>query len=68
MTYRGYVKDGQIKLDEPARLPEGARVNIDVVEQSGPDSRPRQRRHSRRFQPIQMPGGSLADELIRDRR
>lgn len=28
MTYRGHVKNGQIQLDEPARLPEGAEVQI----------------------------------------
>jgi len=65
MTYRGHVKNGQIKLDEPARLPEGAQVNIQVVEQRVRAIRTRQ---ARRFQPIEMPGGSLADELIRDRR
>jgi hypothetical protein len=68
MTYRGHVKDGQIKLDDPARLPEGAQVNIDVVEPSVGRSLPRRRGQVRRFHPIQMPGGSLADELIRDRR
>lgn len=31
MTYRGHVKNGQIMLDEPVRLPEGAEVNVDVV-------------------------------------
>ena len=68
MTYRGHVKDGQIKLDEPARLPEGARVDINVVEPTVQDSKPRWRGQTRSFQPIQMPGDSLADELIRDRR
>jgi hypothetical protein len=32
MTYRGRVKNGQITLDEPAHLPEGAQVNVQVVE------------------------------------
>ncbi len=32
MTYRGHVKSGQIVLDEPVALPEGAVVNVDVVE------------------------------------
>ncbi len=31
MTYRGHVKNGQITLDEPVELPEGAAVNVDVV-------------------------------------
>lgn len=33
MTYRGQVKNGQIMLDEPALLPEGAHVNVEVAEQ-----------------------------------
>jgi len=32
MTYRGHIKSGQIVLDEPVALPEGAEVNVDVVE------------------------------------
>ncbi len=32
MTYSGHVKNGQIALDEPAPLPEGAKVNVEVVE------------------------------------
>jgi len=32
MTYRGRVKNGQIMLDEPAPLPEGAQVNVEVVD------------------------------------
>jgi hypothetical protein len=36
MTYRGHVKNGQILLDEPALLPEGAEVNIEVVENGEP--------------------------------
>lgn len=32
MTFRGHVKNGQIQLDEPIQLPEGAKVNIVVVE------------------------------------
>ena len=32
MTYRGHVKNGQIVLDDPTRLPEGAEVNVEVVE------------------------------------
>ena len=29
MTYRGHIKNGQITLDEPIELPEGAEVRID---------------------------------------
>ena len=68
MTYRGYIKDGQIKLNEPARLPEGAQVNIEVIEPNVKSSKTKHLPRARRFQPIEMPGGSLADELIRDRR
>ena len=67
MTYRGQIKNGQIMLDEPARLPEGARVNVEVIEE-GNGKQPIRRARVRQFQPIEMPGGSLADELIRDRR
>ena len=34
MTYRGHVKNGQIALDEPVRLPEGAEVQVAVVADS----------------------------------
>jgi len=34
MTYRGHVRNGQIKLDEPARLPEGAEVNVQLLEKN----------------------------------
>jgi hypothetical protein len=32
MTYRGHIKNGQIHFDEPVRLPEGAVVDVAVVE------------------------------------
>ena len=35
MTYRGHVENGRILLDEPAPLPEGAEVKVEVVETSG---------------------------------
>jgi hypothetical protein len=45
MVYRGHVKNGQITLDEPARLPEGAAVNVSVLEGSDGNSvAPRDRR------------------------
>ncbi len=68
MTYRGHVKNGQITLDQPARLPEGAEVQVEVVARKVRITRPPRRERLGRFQPIEMPGGSLADELIRDRR
>jgi hypothetical protein len=32
MTYRGHVKDGLVVLDEPAPLPEGAAVCVELSE------------------------------------
>ena len=32
MTYRGHIRNGQITLDEPAPLPEGAQVNVEIVQ------------------------------------
>ena len=68
MTYRGHVKNGQITLDGAARLPEGAAVNVEVIERSARISQPQRPKRARKFQAIDMPGDSLADELIRDRR
>ncbi len=31
MVYRGHVKNGVVVLDEPAPLPEGAEVRVEVV-------------------------------------
>jgi hypothetical protein len=31
MTYRGHIRNGQITLDEPAALPEGAEVGIEII-------------------------------------
>jgi hypothetical protein len=67
MTYRGHVQNGRITLDEPAQLPEGAEVNVELVEKVR-ITRPSKRERLGRFQPIEMSGESLADELIRDRR
>jgi hypothetical protein len=68
MTYRGQVKNGQITLDQAVRLPEGARVNVEVTEQSARISRPKPRTKLQRMEPLRMPGGLLADELVNDRR
>jgi hypothetical protein len=67
MTYRGHVKNGRITLDPPANLPEGAELSIEIIEPRNGKPRPRNAR-VRTFQPIEMPGGSLADELVRERR
>jgi hypothetical protein len=32
MTFRGHVKDGQIAFDEPVALPEGAAVQVEIVQ------------------------------------
>jgi hypothetical protein len=32
MTYRGHVKNGQIALDDPVSMPEGAEVLVAFVE------------------------------------
>ncbi len=31
MTYRGYIKNGSVVLDEPVDLPEGAEVTVDLT-------------------------------------
>jgi hypothetical protein len=31
MTLEGHVENGQIVLDEPARLPEGSKVRVEVL-------------------------------------
>lgn len=38
MTYSGRIKGGSVVLDEPVRLPEGAFVEVSVVE-SGTEAR-----------------------------
>jgi hypothetical protein len=68
MTCRGHVKNGQVMLDESARLPEGAEVNVEVVEQKTQITSPKNRVPLRKIAPIEMPGDSLADELVRNRR
>ncbi|MCI0363247.1 MAG: hypothetical protein L0Y44_02015 [Phycisphaerales bacterium] len=32
MVYHGQVKNGKIILDDPVRLPEGAKVRVDLVD------------------------------------
>jgi hypothetical protein len=36
MTYRGHIENGQIAFDEPVTLPEGAQVQVEIM-QSGAD-------------------------------
>ena len=36
MTYRRHIKHGQILLDDSVALPEGAEVNVEVVENGEP--------------------------------
>lgn len=68
MTYRGHVNNGQILLDQPASLPEGALVNVEISPDPVRISRPQFPERLQPFQPIEMPGDSLADEIVRDRR
>ena len=68
MTYHGHVKNGQILLDEVALLPEGAAVHVDVFPPTPSTSLSTSREKLKAFRPVQMPGGSLADELVDDRR
>ena len=37
MTYRGHVENGQIMLDGPACLPEGATVQVELIQPPGND-------------------------------
>jgi hypothetical protein len=68
MTYRGHVKNGQIALDEPAQLPEGVAVSVQLLEDAVHITKPRERKKPEKILPLRMPGGSLAEELVRDRR
>jgi hypothetical protein len=34
MTLAGTIRNGRVELDEPTALPDGARVTVEVVEQS----------------------------------
>lgn len=68
MNYRGHVKNGQIALDEPARLPEGAEVSVAVIARKARITRPKNRQPLGKFRPIELPGGPLSDDIIRDRR
>ena len=36
MTYRGHIRNGQITLDELVSLPEGALVNVEIVNNGEP--------------------------------
>ena len=68
MTYRGHVKNGQIMLDEPAQLPESVPVKVEVLGEGVRISRPQRREKLQKFEALRMPGGSLADELVNNRR
>ena len=39
LTYRGHVRNGQIALDEPVRLPEGAEVSVRLMNGGQEDAR-----------------------------
>jgi len=38
MSYRGHVENGMVKIDGPVTLPEGASVQIDLVETTAAQS------------------------------
>jgi hypothetical protein len=68
MTYTGHVKNGQILLDEPAILPEGAAVKVELEEVQACITRPKFRGEPPKFEPIKNIGPSISEQLIRDRR
>jgi hypothetical protein len=68
MTYRGQVANGQIVLNERVQLPEGAIVQVEVMEAKLRITHPTRREPFQKFHAITMPGDSLADELVRERR
>jgi hypothetical protein len=68
MTYRGHIQNGQITLDEPAELPDGAEANIEIIEKGLRIAQPQQRKPLQDIKPIELPGGPLSDDIIRDRR
>ena len=37
MSFRGHIKDGVVVLDDPATLPEGAEVWVDLVAPAAPE-------------------------------
>jgi len=43
MTYRGHIKNGQVALDLPVPLPEGAEVEIHLIEKKVQISSPHNR-------------------------
>ncbi|HSV16042.1 MAG TPA: hypothetical protein VLI90_17400 [Tepidisphaeraceae bacterium] len=68
MTYRGHIKNGQVALDEPVSLPEGAEVSVVVIEKKVRITRPKDRQPLGKFRSIELQGGPLSDDIIRDRR
>ena len=68
MTSSGQIANGQIVLDEPVRLPDGAIVEVEIIEPKVRITRPIRPQRLQKFQPITMPGDFLAEEIVRDRR
>jgi hypothetical protein len=56
MVYHGHIRNGQIVLDEQARLPEGAAVRVDVISNGEPSKGADDRQGDRR--------GSVWDRLL----
>ncbi len=45
MTYQGHIEKGEVVLDEPANLPDGAKVRVELVpaqeQQANAEAKPR---------------------------
>ena len=68
MIYHGQISNGQVRLDKPVALPEGTPVDVEIRPRNGSISRPAIRMKPRKIDPIEIPGPSLAEDLVRDRR
>ena len=62
MTYSGHVRSGQIALDEPARMPEGAAVSVSVLDQSEGENSTHRDRHQILAMPLEQRRELLAEQ------
>lgn len=67
MTYHAYVMDGKVTFKELSTLPDGTSLRIEVDGPS-PTAPAENKMKLREFKPVEMPGESLADDIVRDRR
>ncbi|NOX53102.1 MAG: hypothetical protein GXP27_01415 [Planctomycetes bacterium] len=44
MVYQGHVKNGVVVLDDTVRLPEGAKVRVEIIDIPTQQAEPRERR------------------------